>query len=775
MAALPIPVTAQRAGACAHCGLPSGSSLFCCSGCEAVHTLLRSEGLLRYYDLGSGNPMTEGAARPDRLWLEAAAGELRDARGLTKVTLDVQGMHCSACVWIFQELFRRHGKPGHVKATPSTGRCELLVDPTFPLESFVDGLSRFGYRFSSAKRGAARPPDELVWRMGVCVAIAMNTMLFAIAIYAGLSEGPLYRLFVGLDFALSSVSVLVGGPIFFRSAWATLRRRAFHLDLPIALGIALAYATSAHGFFTRSGETYFDTLNVFIALMLVGRFLQERVLRQNRAYLLESDGADGLLARRVRDGRVAIVKGRDLRRGDVILLAPGDLVPVEASPLGRAASFSLDWITGEPEPASFAPTERVPAGAFLRQAESVQVRIEQDFEESGLRDLLRAVPEGRAQVAFWQAFARAYVVVVLVLAVGTFAFWAVHAGPWRAFEITSGLLIVTCPCAIGIATPFAYELAHAGLRRAGLFVRAEGFLDRAVAVRRVVFDKTGTLTTGRLVLRDAAPLSTLSAESRSVLYNLAARSSHPKAEAIRAALGDADVTLDDAFVATEEPGRGVRSADAYLGAPLAATPAGAGDVVFVEGGVVRATFETEEVLREGAERDVAALVRDGYDTFVLTGDRADRAREVAARFNIPAERVVAGAGPEAKRAWLEAHDAATTLMIGDGVNDALALESALCSGTPAVDRPFVAARSDFFFTGAGFEGVGRALRVAKHLRRVVHRNIGVAIAYNAITVTLAATGRMSPLLCAVVMPLSSVGLIALTMRELSAQAKIWTS
>lgn len=781
MAALPIPVTDRRAGACAHCGLPSGASVFCCSGCETVHDLLRSEGLLRYYDLGNGNPMTEGAARPDRLWLEVEAGALRDARGLTKVTLDVQGMHCSACVWIFQELFRRHATAGHVRATPSTGRCELVVAPSFPLEAFVDGLSRFGYRFSSAKRGAESPPDDLVWRMGVCIAIAMNTMIFAISTYAGLRDGPLYRLFHTLDFALSTVSVVVGGAVFFRSAWATLRRRAFHLDLPIALGIGLAYAASAHGFFTRSGaQTYFDTLNVFIALMLVGRFLQERVLRQNRAYLLESDGADGLLARRVRDGRVEIVKGRELRRGDVILLAPGDLVPVLASPLGGAASFSLDWITGEPEPARYAVAERVPAGAFLRQAEAARVRLEQDFEESGLRDLLRAVPEGRAQVEFWQKFSRAYVVVVLLLAAATFAFWAVHDGPWRAFEITSGLLIVTCPCAIGIATPFAYELAHAGLRRAGLFVRTDGFLDRAMDVRRVVFDKTGTLTTGRLVLRDTAPLAALSSESRRVLYNLAARSSHPKADAITAALAGEDATLDDSFVTTEEPGRGVRSADAYLGAPQHAAPAPGlaqdpGDVVFVEGGVVRASFETEEVLRAGAERDVAALVDDGYEAFVLTGDREDRAVAVAACFDIPAERVVAGADPRAKRAWLEAHDAARTLMIGDGVNDALALEVALCSGTPAVDRPFVATRADFFFTGAGFEAVRRALRVARRLRGVVRRNLGVAIAYNVLTVTLAASGRMSPLLCAVVMPLSSVGLIALTMRELSAGAKIWTS
>ena len=112
MAALPIPVTDRRAGACAHCGLPSGANVFCCSGCEAVHDLLRAEGLLRYYELGTGNPMTEDAARPDRLWLEAEACALRDARGLTKVTLDVQGMHCSACVWIFQELFRRHATAG---------------------------------------------------------------------------------------------------------------------------------------------------------------------------------------------------------------------------------------------------------------------------------------------------------------------------------------------------------------------------------------------------------------------------------------------------------------------------------------------------------------------------------------------------------------------------------------------------------------------------------------------------------------------------------------
>ncbi len=351
---------------------------------------------------------------------------------------------------------------------------------------------------------------------------------------------------------LATVAVAVGGSVFIGSAWRALRRGVLPMDAPIALGIVLAFAGSTWSFFDGERRaSYFDTLTIFIALMLVGRRLHERVLERNRRALLADDGAHGLLARRLdADGRVALVPCGELRAGDALLVAPGDLLPVDATLEEDAASFSLDWITGAAAPRTFTRGDTVPAGAFDASMHAARVRLNTDFSDSPLVALLRAPRprdvDGARATPWWQRLASAYVGgVITVASLGAFAWWLVTRDLGRTLDVTTAVLVVTCPCALGIATPLAYELVHAGLRRAGLYVRASGFLDRARTVRRVVFDKTGTLTVGVLGLTgvDAAgtpdgaePLAGLDDAACAVLAAMTARSTHPKSVALLACL-----------------------------------------------------------------------------------------------------------------------------------------------------------------------------------------------------------------------------------------------
>ena len=327
-----------RETTCLHCRLPLATgctSDFCCRGCEAVHALLEGAGLSRYYELGGGEGHPVAPASVDHKWLEPIAARLAaQPPGLTRVTLDVQGLHCSACVWLLDEIFRRAPSSAGILVNPAVGSVELTIGPDFPLTRYVSDIEAFGYRFGPPLKANAdrSTSSDLLWRMGLCIAIAMNTMIFGFALYCGLAEGRVFRLFHALDFLLSLVSVLVGGTVFFRSAWQALRRRVLHLDLPIALGILLAFSSSTYTYVTRGGTTsYFDTINVFIALMLVGRFLQERVLAKNRAYLLASEGAEGLYTRRVDGPDVKLVRCMEVAEGDVLLIGHQDLVPVEIS------------------------------------------------------------------------------------------------------------------------------------------------------------------------------------------------------------------------------------------------------------------------------------------------------------------------------------------------------------------------------------------------------------------------------------------------------------
>jgi P-type Cu2+ transporter len=782
----------QRAVApkgCLHCGSESPRGDFCCAGCEAVHGLLSNAGLTKYYELGGadGRPAVL-AAESDHKWLEPIAARVAAAGELHRVTLDVQGVHCAACVWLLEKLFARRDGARRIIVNPGVGSVELAVTSGFPLEAFVRDVEAFGYRFGpSLKRGESAAASDLVWRMGVCIAIAMNSMIFGIAIYCGLSTGPVYRLFHALDFGLALVSVLVGGSVFFRSAWQSIKSRVLHLDLPIALGIALVFATSTYTYAARGGRTsYFDTLTVFIALMLVGRFLQERVLAKNRAMLLASDGAEGVLTRRLRDDTIETVRCTEISEGDLLLVARGDIVPVDARLLeDEAALFSLDWISGESAPRSYEPGAIVPAGAFSQGDRAVRVQTTAPFEASRLVSLLRTETHrdrDRARATAWhRTLTRAYVAAVLTIAAAALLGWYVATRDLaRTLDVVAAVLIVTCPCAFGIATPLAYELAQGRLRRFALFVRTPGFLDRAAEVTTVVFDKTGTLTTGRLVVKGRIVLS---GEARAVLHALAARSSHPKSRAIADALrGDA---LRTEPAVREIVGKGLElvkdglryrlGAQAWAVAP-ASVPTlapGSGAVWFTRNGVVLAKIETAEELRDDAESELRALAKD-YDVHVLTGDAEAASLEIARRCGVAEDHVHAGRSPEEKAAFVRALDT-RALYVGDGINDSLVVEEAYCAGTPAIDRPFMAARSDFYFVAPGLRPIRAALDGARMLARVVRRNLAVALFYNAITLTLAVLGFMTPLLCAVLMPVSSVSTVLATTLSLGRRATSWRS
>lgn len=779
---------------CLHCGLPFGSGgcgAFCCPGCAAVYALLHDEHLDRYYALrGSrGIPVTAAAnARRDTKWLDAIEERLRAESTASRVTVDVQGLHCVGCVWLVEELFRRTADHGRIVVNPAVGRIDMVVGPAFDLRGFVSHVERFGYLLGPPLKGGAPKSNDLLWRLGVCAAIAMNSMIFAIPLYAGLERGRIFSLFTTLDFALGGLAVAVGGSVFFRSAARALRRGILHLDLPIALGIALAFAGSVHSYLAHgSRAAYFDTLDVFITLMLLGRFLQERAVERNRAWLLASDGTDGLLARRVRDGHVQVVRCAELRSGDLLLVAPGDLVPVDAVLEEQGASFSLDWIVGESRPRAYAARERVPAGAFASGDEAVFARAATGFEQSPLRELLRTPehqPSDAAGMTAWfQRLSKAYVVVVLLLAGAGFLTWRLATGDLaRAFDVATAVLVVTCPCAFGIAAPLAYEIVQAGLRRAGLFVRRASFLERARDVRRIVFDKTGTLTTGALALANREVLSSLSSDASAILYDLVSRSGHPKSAAVREALFSREISLTRHVRAVERAGQGVEAIiDGHvwrLGEPAWVSPSEQGegaDVAFGVDGRALALFATVEKPRPDAAREIAALARDGLEVWLLSGDTQARVDAAAATCGIPAGRAIGEQTPRSKACFLDAHDDGDTLFVGDGVNDALALDHAHTSGTPAVDRPYVPARADFFFVTPGLAPIRAALRSARALAQVVRADLAIALVYNAITVGLALAGRMSPLLCAVLMPASSLSTIALTVAALSPGRRRWTS
>lgn len=761
---------------CLHCGSPVPSGVedprFCCHGCASVYALLHEEGLQRYYALADGQvtPVQDAEGPRSHAWLDVLLTQT-PAEEVCSLSLDVQGIHCAACVWLMNETFQRASGAGggEILVNPALGSVRLdWRKGAFDARAWVEEVERFGYRFGPPRKEATRASRELPVRLGVSAAITINVMLFSISFYFGLSPGDEgFTLFSWLALALSTVTVLVGGWPFFRAAVQGLRSRVLHLDLPIALGIVLVYATSVAQFIAsgaRGDVSYFDTLNTFITLMLLGRFLQERVLERNRRYLLEDGGAEGLLVRRVAGASVELVPAPRVRAGDTLWIAPGELVPVAAALLDDEARVRTDWMTGEPEPHAVRAGERLLAGSFNGGNSAFSALAAEDFAQSRLVELLRApAPKrGTAHLRWFDALARRWVVTVLGAAALGLLLW-LPRGVDDALRVTVSLLVITCPCAIGIAIPLAYELTKSRLRRRGFYARVPDALDRALEVKHVVFDKTGTLTLGRLEWVNRQPLTE---DVRDVAWNLAVRSSHPVSMALAAALEKQGARFASAARVTEVAGQGVewRRADGtwFLGKHAAA---GEGTVLLRDGELV-ARFEFNDVPRTDARESVRWLAEQGYGLWLLSGDAQARVTKLAAALGLDPERALGGCTPEDKARRLRELGADHSLYLGDGVNDALAFEAALLAGTPAIERPVMPSRSDFFLVGQGLSPLCEALYAARRLRAVVTRVLALSVAYNVLAIAASLAGLMTPLAAAISMPASTLSLIFITVRGL---------
>jgi Cu2+-exporting ATPase len=793
-----LPGAAEVPTECRHCGLPiprerrRRADPFCCTGCHTVHDLIRGSGLERFYHLRRGAIAPPAGDRTDSFaWVERlTAGD--GPTGVRGLALDVQGVHCAACVWLLQELFTRTPGAVHLRVNPAAGTAEVTWSPAAgDLRAFLAEALRFGYRFGPARKQPAAKSRALLLRLGISAAAAMNVMMFSLSYYFGLSpeDGVVFPYFGWLNLALGTVAVAAAGPVFFRGAWLGLRRGIAHLDLPISLGILLAWGGSVWAHFARGPRAaYFDSLAAFVTLMLLGRWLQERVLERNRRALLAAGGAEALSARRLRDGRLEPVSASELRHGDEVWVVPGDLVPLDGRLLERPGVVSLDWIDGESRPRPVEAGDTIRAGSFNAGDSALRVTALQDFGDSRLVGLLAMAPEpdeARRSGRWWHRVSTAYVAVVLILAAMGFAAWW-PAGAERALQVTVSILVVTCPCALGLATPLAHEMVHAALRRRGVFVRSATYSDRALSVRKILFDKTGTLTHGGARVGDEGrrAIRSLSHDARRALYNLAVRSNHPVSVAVAAAVAEdgAPELLRGADV-REWPGLGLEWADGArvwrLGRRDFAV-GGAGDgaaagteAVFSADGRPLAAIPWGEALRDDAREEIAALTGRGLEVHLLSGDAPDRVEAAARELGIPAERARARLSPEDKAARVAELDDRDTLMIGDGLNDAPSLTAAWTSATPAVDHASLPARADFYFLGGGLGAVRAALLLPRALRTVVRDNLVVAVAYNAAVLALCFAGLATPVHAAVLMPLSSAAVVTLTAWRLSERRLAW--
>jgi len=788
------PVFAPRK--CRHCSnefLPRfEDEHFCCGGCRAVHELVHISGFDTFYEL-----LGRGTLQPAELTslpkgvestlaeaiadAEENAGERGDPAFLQ---LRVSNLSCTACVWLIDRLFQE--ADGAIKTSMDTNRATLTLwwhPGHFDAIAFIRQLHRFGYPASPLEADDELPGESasLVTRLGVTAGLAMNTMAFTLPTYLGMeANDALARLFALVAFASSTLALAVGGSYFFQRAWSAVKLRVLHMDIPISIGLAAAYLGSLTGLiFKIEGMIYFDFVAIFATIMLAGRWLHLRVLERNRLQLRARERNLTGVYRIDSEGEKVKVALKDLKAWQVIEVPPGAIVPTAAQLAEGSARFRLDWINGEPDPVTFSAGQEIPAGARNEGTDSIQMITREAFAGSLLERLLQAdaptMPgdsTGTVDSTF-TTILRYYLATVLLLAFAGGVVWlAASRDIAAALQVTVSVLVVSCPCALGLALPLVDEIVASKLKSSGIFLKDNSLWSRLRHIRMIAFDKTGTLTEPEKRLFNPEVLDSLSAGEINALRCLTYANTHPVGKALREILTSRFGSGGEipTAVTSEESGKGIASViDGTfwrLGrGDWASTSSDHGACVLTQNGTLVARFDIRESVRDGAIEQLQQLRKSGYKLNLLSGDPdRERVSRTAQILGLKSEEVYCDLSPEEKAQRVASEPDKSVLFIGDGGNDSLAFRAAEACGSPATGIRALEDQADFVFTGRGFHAIGLLHDTAHRRRLFVGTIFTAAITYNLIAVGLCLAGMMNPLLAAVLMPLSSIATTVIASR-----------
>jgi Cu2+-exporting ATPase len=522
---------------------------FCCAGCSYVYRLVHEHGLEGYYKIKDAvlPPVDQVVFQPrDYAWLaelqqaaEKVEPGLRTGSKATvpELTLEVQGISCAGCVWLIEKIFHRQPGALQIETDAPLGRMRLRWAPgKFDAPAFARALQSFNYLVGPpGEEPAVAESKLLVRRVGLCAAFSMNIMLFSLPVYFGMqSTFPYAPLFGTLSLGLATLSLLTGGTYFFNRAARALRDGMMHIDLPIAVGIAGAYGGSLFGWLSgRESFVYFDFVGTFIFLMLTGRWAQVAAVERNRRRLLTAQARPHKVGVLAADGSAADQPVEALRTGDSFLVRAGQVVPVEAQLESAAATLGTAWITGEADPRECRAGARVPAGALNFGRTEIRLRAAQPWAASLLRQLLRPAERDVFRHRFLERIVSGYLTGVFLVAAGAgLAWWLGTHDAARTWSVVTAILVVSCPCAIGLAFPLTDEMATVALRRFGVFVREADVWPRLARIRKIIFDKTGTLTLETPELVNPEALAGLSPVARAALAALVRDNAHPVSQCL---------------------------------------------------------------------------------------------------------------------------------------------------------------------------------------------------------------------------------------------------
>jgi Cu2+-exporting ATPase len=820
--------TASRPVHCYHCGLPLAGGArwpalidgvehdMCCPGCAAVAQAISDAGQSSYYRERSGYAATAAQASlaPPELALYDNADPRFAARdgnpADSEATLLVEGIRCAACVWLIERRLMQ--LPGVQQASMNVATERLQVrwhkDRCQPAD-ILGALHAIGYqawpydaaRHSKQLQQAGRTLGRQLFVAGLSM---MQVMMYVAPAYLaddGTLDDSMAALMQWASLLLTLPAVCYSALPFFRGAWNSLRARALGMDVPVALGIAAAFGASCIATWRGHGDVYYDSVTMFIFLLLCSRYVELAARRKASAALERMQHGLPASATRLPDWPLArggsTVAAAALRAGHFILVKPGEAFAADCEIVEGQTSVDLSLLTGESAPQHMGPGASVPGGAINASA-VVVARVDRPAGDSTLSGLLKLIESAGAekpQLAQWaDRAASRFVAGLLLFALAAFAWWSWHDAA-RAWPVAIAVLVVSCPCALSLATPSALAAATGSLLGKGVLIVRPHVLETLHRATHIVFDKTGTLTQGRPTVQHIDPLAhTAASAALQVAAALEANSAHPIGRALLAAAGEAAVMARwNATDVQELPGQGLEgtvqgmryrlgsaafvagiAGSAMLAASSRPTlPAGsdadsdATPVYLGCSGAWIARFLLCDALRPDAQATIDYFRAQGKQLVLLSGDGEALTQRVARSLNIP---LASGEFlPQQKLAFVQElqQQGAVVAMVGDGINDAAVLSAADVSFAMGSGAALAQAHADTVLMNGHLGAVADTARTAARTMAVMRQNLAWATLYNLTAIPAAALGYLNPWLSGAGMALSSavVVLNALRLRK----------
>jgi Cu2+-exporting ATPase len=769
----------------------------CCRGCQAVAQTIIDSGQGAYYTHRTVLPASPQQAEAELAQLglydlpEIQESFVRtETENIREAALILENIVCAACIW----LNERHiaGLPGvlSVEINYATRRARVRWDNSrIQLSAILKAVSDIGYIAHPFDPGRSddiykRERNTAIKRLAIAGLGMMQVMMYALPTYTATDMSADIRLLMSWASLVLTIPVVgYSAWPFFIGAWRDLKRRTLGMDVPVALGVGTAFVASVYSTFSSHGEVYYDSVTMFVFLLLTGRFLEMNARRRAGVAVEELVKLIPAATTRLPDWparneeQVPVAR---LAAGDHVLVRPGETLPADGVVVDGDSAVSEAMLTGESQPVSKGVRAHV-VGGSLNQASPLVVRVDRLGADTRLASIVRLLDRAQSEKPrIGQLADRAaawFVGLLLLITLGVGLAWIV-IDPSKALWIVVSVLVVTCPCALGLATPAALTTATGRLTRLGLLTTRGHALETLARATDLVFDKTGTLTHGRLSVRRVVPLGGRSeAEVSTIAAALEAGSEHPIAKALR----EAATPIATASLVRNTPGRGVEGhIDGHtyrLGSPRftaanetpPAPPESDGGASWValadESGLI-AWFALADTPRTDAPAALAALQRQGLRLHLLSGDAEATVRNTAQQLGIADWH--AGALPEDKLAYVKTlqDEGRIVAMVGDGINDAPVLAGAQVSIAMGEGADVAQAAADMVMLGSRLGTLADGVALARKTQRIIRENLGWALAYNLVAIPAAALGHVTPWIAGIGMSASSL-LVVLNALRLS--------